>query len=186
MVLGAVFAATAASASGGGGENQVEMVEFFSSGFMWAVINFSLIAFLIYHFGKEPLKEALRNRQETIAKTMEDASAARAMAEEALEEARKRVAEKDSVVQEILNEASEKAERQKRALVEQGDRMSKDIVERAKISVDLELKRAKDELKAEAALLAVELAEKKIREETTAEDQSRLLREYIAGMESRN
>jgi len=51
-----------------GGESETEMVGFFSTGFMWSVINFSIIVFLLYKFGKEPLKEALKKRQETIEK----------------------------------------------------------------------------------------------------------------------
>ena len=64
--------------------------------------------------------------------------------------------------------------------------MSQDIVERARLSVNVELDRAKADLKAEAVQLAVELAEKKISEQTSDEDQKRLLAGYINKMENSN
>ncbi len=169
-----------------GGEGESEMVAFFSTGFMWSVINFLIIAFLLYKYAKDPLKEALKKRQETIEKTLDEAAEARMLAEKGLAEARQQLSEKDTVIESILSDAEKAAEREKLALVEQGKRMSRDIVERAKLSMDVELTQAKNELKAEAARLAIELAEKKIRKETSEDDQSRLLENYISMMESRN
>jgi len=108
------------------------------------------------------------------------------LAEKGLKEAEQRLSEKDAAIELILSDAKHTAERDRLALVEQGERMSRDIVARAKLSMDVELKQAKDDLKAEAARLAIELAEKKIRQETSEDDQSRLLENYIVMMENRN
>jgi len=59
-------------------------------------------------------------------------------------------------------------------------------VERARLSVNVELERAKADLKAEAVQLAVELAEQKIREQTSDDDQKRLQAGYIDKMENSN
>lgn len=175
-----------ALASAGGGENGPGMMSFFSSGFLWSLINFAVIAFVLYWFGKGPMKEALANRQKTIEKALNEAAEARAAAEKGLEEARKRFSEKDGEVAALLDDSKEAAERQKAQLVEQGRRMSQDIVERARLSVNVELERAKADLKAEAVQLAVELAERKIREQTSDEDQKRLQSGYIDKMENSN
>lgn len=185
LFLGITTALSPVFASSGG-ESEVEMVKLFSTGFMWTIINFSIIVFLLYKFAKEPLKEALKKRQETIEKTLDEAAGARMLAEKGLKEAEQRLSEKDAAIESILSDAKHIAERERLLLVEQGERMSRDIVERAKLSMDVELTQAKDDLKAEAARLAIELAEEKIRQETSADDQSRLLENYIAMMESRN
>jgi len=185
LFLGITTALSPVFASSGG-DSEVEMVKFFSTGFMWTVINFSIIAFLLYKFAKEPLKEALKKRQETIEKTLDEAAEARVLAEKGLKEAGQRLSEKDAAIESILSDAKQIAERERLLLVEQGERMSRDIVERTKLSMDVELTQAKDDLKAEAARLAIELAEKKIRQETSADDQSRLLENYVATMENRN
>jgi|GEM_PF-5379789 F-type H+-transporting ATPase subunit b len=177
----------AAAVEGGqaAGEKK-EMVQFFSTGFMWTVINFTLIAFVLVKFAKEPLQEALRQRRETIEKTMKDAAEARELALKGLEEARRREKEKDIEIESILNDARSTAERERNSLIEQGERISREMVERARLSIDVELQRAKDDLRAEAVTLAMEIAADKIRRETTEDDQKRLLTEYIGRMESRN
>ena len=182
----AVTAVLSPAFASSGGEGEVETVKFFSTGFMWSVINFSLVAFLLYKFGKEPLKDALAKRQETIRKTLDDAAEAKTLAEKGLKEAEKRLSEKDASIESILSDAKHVAERENNALVKQGERISKDIVERAKLSMGVELKQAKDSLRAEAVRLAIELAEKKISEETSADDQGRLIENYIGMMENRN
>ncbi len=190
VLMTVLFLAISASMSqvfaNSGSENETEMVKLFSTSFMWSVINFLIIVFLLYKFGKEPLKEALKKRQKTIEKTLDNAAEARMLAEKGLKEAEQRLSEKDAAIELILSDAKHIAERERLALVEQGERMSRDIVARAKLSMDVELKQAKDDLKAEAARLAIELAEKKIRQETSEDDQSRLLENYIVMMENRN
>ncbi|MBI5141962.1 MAG: ATP synthase F0 subunit B [Nitrospirae bacterium] len=168
------------------GGHKEEMVEFFSTGFMWTVINFTLIAFVLVKFAKEPIQEALRQRRETIEKTMKDAAEAKELALKGLEEARRREKDKDIEIESILSDARATAERERKSLIEQGERISRDMVERARLSIDVELQRAKDDLRAEAVTLAMEIAADKISRETTDDDQKRLLTEYIGRMENRN
>jgi len=186
LLLGSLLLPAVVFASSGGEGGEVEMVSFFSSNFFWAVVNFAIIVFLLVRYGKEPLGEALANRRRTIEKTLDEAAQAREKALEALAEAKKRLSEKDAAVESLIEDARKAAEREKERLVEQGERLSRDIVERARTSVDLELKRAKDELKAEAVQLALELAETKIRESVSEEDQRKLVTDYVERMESRN
>lgn len=181
----AVEGGHAAGENGEGGHKE-EMVEFFSTGFMWTVINFTLIAFVLVKFAKEPLQEALRQRRETIEKTMKDAAEAKELALKGLEEAKRREKEKNVEIESILSDARATAERERKSLIEQGERISRDMVERARLSIDVELQRAKDDLRAEAVTLAMEIAADKIRRETTEDDQKRLLTEYIGRMENRN
>lgn len=181
LVLGGMSSAWAS----GGGET-VEMVPFFSSNFLWTVINFALVVFLLAKFGKTPMKEALRARKEKIAHGMNEAAEARSLAEKALKQTEQRLSEKDATVKTILDEARETAEREEQLMVEQAQKASRDIVDRARASVDVELKKAMDQLKAEAVRLAMETAEKKIAGMMTSEDQKRLVNQYITGMENRN
>lgn len=181
LLLGGVSAAWAS----GGGET-VEMVPFFSSNFLWTCINFALVVFLLTKFGKAPMKEALRARKEKIAHTMNEAAEARSLAEKALKEVEQRLSEKDATVKTILDESRETAEREEQLMIDQAEKASLDIVERARGSVDVELKKAMDQLKAEAVRLALETAEQKIAGMMTSEDQKRLVNQYITGMENRN
>lgn len=175
-------------ASGGGGEGgeKVEMVPFMSSNFLWTVINFCLLVWLLTKFGKGPMKEGLAARKDRIEKAINDAAEAKALAEKALQGAERRLAEKDVEVQGLLDDAKRVAAREREQLDAQGKKVSQDIADRARLNIDVELKKAKDDLKAEAVRLAIEVAEKKIGAMITSDDQKRLVNQYIKGMESRN
>ena len=186
LVSGLVVLGTVKAALASGGGETVEMVPFFSSNFLWTVINFALVVFLLTKFGKAPMKEALRARKEKIERSMNDAAEARATSEKALKEVEQRLAEKDATVKTILDEARDAAEREEKLMVEMGEKASQDMLDRARTSVDVELKKALDTLKAEAVRLAMETAEQKISSMMTSEDQKKLVSQYITGMENRN
>ncbi len=63
--------------------------------------------------------------------------------------------------------------------------MQAKIVEQTKNNIDYEIKRAKEAIKEEAVLIAMELAEKKIREKMTKDEQVRLLEESLAKIEGK-
>ena len=64
--------------------------------------------------------------------------------------------------------------------------MKEKILEQAKTNIDYELRQARDSIKAEAAGIALELAEKKLKDKLTKEEQIRLIEESLKRMESKN
>jgi F-type H+-transporting ATPase subunit b len=67
----------------------------------------------------------------------------------------------------------------------EAERMSERLMEQTRANIDFELKRAKDAIRQEAVELAIELAEQKLREKMTPEEQKRLIEESIAKLEAR-
>ena len=59
-------------------------------------------------------------------------------------------------------------------------------MEQAKTNIDFEVKQAKATIKKEAVEIAMELAEKKLREKLTKEEQLKLLEESVAKIEGKN
>lgn len=70
-------------------------------------------------------------------------------------------------------------ERERDRFIEEGDRLREKILKQAKTNIDYELKSAKEAIKAEAVEIAMELAEKKLKEKLTKEEQERLLEESL-------
>jgi F-type H+-transporting ATPase subunit b len=70
-------------------------------------------------------------------------------------------------------------ETERENLIQQGDKLKEKILEQAKANIAFELKHAKEAIKAEAAEIAIELAEKKLKEKLTTEEQEKLLEESI-------
>lgn len=154
-------------------------------GWVWKVINFAILVFLIVKFGGKPLKNFLRQRTELIEKTLSEAKQAKEIAEKALKEVEERLKYKDKEVEEIIASSRLSGEKERETIILEGERLSKKIIEQARSNIDFELKRAKEEIKAEAAELAIELATKKIRDKLTPEEQKKLLEESLMKLESR-
>lgn len=154
--------------------------------YIWKVINFGILFIILYKFGKKPLQSMLKQRTEMIEKTLKEAREAKELAEKALREVDVRLKEKDKEIAEILSVTRRSGETERENLIEQGDRLKEKILEQAKANIAYELKHAKEAIKAEAAEIAIELAEKKLKEKLTTEEQEKLLEESIAKMGGSN
>jgi F-type H+-transporting ATPase subunit b len=173
VLLSGLFILTVTSlafASGGGEEHTPLWKEY-----MWKIFNFLLLFVVLYKFAKKPFADFLQKRSETIAKTLQEAKAAREAAEKALKEVQERLRTKDAEIEAILSAAKRSGEQERNAIIEESARLKEKILEQAKSNIEFELKNAKEVIKAEAVELAMELAEKKLREKLTKDEQERLL-----------
>ncbi len=154
--------------------------------YKWKVVNFAVLVFVLVWFTRKPLKDFLRKRTEIIEKTLKEAQEAKELAQKALSAVEDRLKLKDKEIEEILARAKESATSEKELLIKQGEQMREKILEQAKSNIDHELRQAKDSIKAEAAEIAIQLAEKKLREKLTKEEQIRLIEESLKRMETKN
>jgi len=186
FVLVAVLMAAASAYASGGGEAAGGHGASPWIGFMWQVINFSILVAVLIVFARKPIAEGLRSRIETINKGIEEARAARQAAEKALAEVEERLKSKDREVQEMIDSAIRSGEKEKQMLIEEGKKMSQRIIEQAKVGIDLELKQARLTLKQEAVEYAMQLAEQKIGQKMSADDQKKLFEDALKRLEDRS
>jgi F-type H+-transporting ATPase subunit b len=148
--------------------------------YIWKIINFGILVIILYKFGKKPLQSMLKQRTELIEKTLKEAKEAKELAEKALREVDVRLKEKDKEIKEILAISKRSGEAERENLIQQSDKLKEKILEQAKANIAFELKHAKESIKAEAAEIAIELAEKKLKEKLTTAEQEKLIEESIA------
>jgi F-type H+-transporting ATPase subunit b len=173
VLLTGLFILTVTSlafASGGGEEHTPLWKEY-----MWKIFNFLLLIAVLYKFAKKPFADFLQKRSETIAKTLQEAKAAREAAEKALKAVEERLRTKDAEIEAILSAAKRSGEQERNAIIEESARLKEKILEQAKSNIEFELKNAKEVIKAEAVELAMELAEKKLKDKLTKDEQEKLL-----------
>jgi F-type H+-transporting ATPase subunit b len=176
-----VFAAAAFGAEAHGEEHQ----SLFKT-YLWPVVNFILlVVLLVYAMKKADIKGYFRKRTELIEQSMKEAREAKELAQKALAEVQERLRMKDSEIEDIIASAKFSGEKEKTRLVEEGERMKEKILEQARTNIDFEVKKAKEAIKEEAVEIALELAEKKIREKLTKEEQLKLLEESVAKIEGK-
>lgn len=174
-----------ALAVGGGGEGGGHEGSLFTE-YLWKVLNFGILVAVLVKFMGKPMKAFLRQRTELIEKTLSEARQARELAEKALRDVQERLKNKDRELEELLAQARRSGEAEREALMEEAGRLAEKMVEQAKANIEFELKRAKASIKEEAVVLAIELAEKKIKEKLGPEEQRRLLEESVHKLEGKN
>jgi len=150
------------------------------------ILNFVIFAAILYIALRKPLTGFLDNHAESIRRALKEAKENQ---EEALRRAEAYQARLLSIEEEALKikqEAEHEALQERKKLLAEAQAGAERLMAQARFEVDQEVKKAKEELKTYAALLAVEIAEKKIRSGLTESDQKRLVEGYIARMENLN
>lgn len=175
LVLNLVYVSIIFASSGGGEEAHPSLVKEYA----YKIINFVLIFGIVIYFARKPIKNMLKQRTDLIEKTLKEAQEAKELAQKALQEAQTRLQTKDKEIEEILSMSKQAGEQEKARLIDESERLKERIFEQAKVNIEYELKGAKDALKAEAVEIAMELAEKKIKEKLTKEEQEKLLQESL-------
>ncbi|OGW46897.1 MAG: ATP synthase F0 subunit B [Nitrospirae bacterium RBG_13_41_22] len=147
--------------------------------YMWKIINFGILILILFKFAKKPLQNFLQKRTELIEKTLNEAKEAKEAATKALKEVEERLKVKDSEIEAIMSAAKKSGEHERDSIIEESTRLKEKILEQAKTNIDFELKHAKEVLKAEAVELAMELAEKKLKDKLTKDEQEKLLEDSL-------
>ncbi len=153
---------------------------------LWKILNFAILVFILVRFIGKPLRGFLKRRTELIEKTLAEAREAKELAQKALAEVEERLKLKDREVEDIITQSRRSAEIEQERLIQQGEQMREKILEQAKNSIDYELRLAKEAIKTEAVEIALGLAEKKLKERLTKEEQMRLIEQGLAKIEGRN
>ena len=175
LILNLVFVSIIFASSGGGEEAHPSLVKEYA----YKIINFVVIFGIVIYFARKPIANMLKQRAELIEKTLKEAQEAKELAQKALQEAQTRLQTKDKEIEEILSMSKLAGEQEKERLIEESERLKERIFEQAKVNIEYELKGAKDAIKAEAVEIAMELAEKKIKEKLTKDEQEKLLQESL-------
>ena len=180
-VLGISLASTAYASSGGHGAETYT----FMADWLPLLVNFTIIVGLLVYFLRKPVRDMFRSRTETIAKAMEESREARERAVAALADMERKAREMEAETRTLIADAQARGEKDRQALVEEGKKIARDIQDQIKTGTDIEVQKAKAELAAEAAVLAVDLAEGKIKSTITKQDHERIVKDYISSVGGR-
>jgi F-type H+-transporting ATPase subunit b len=147
-----------------------------------ALLNFGIFAFLIIKFGGPKIAGYLRTRHDTIKHDLAEAARLRAEAAAKLAEYSTRVASINAEVDQMIGEIRADAEAEKARILAdaraQADALKKDASDR----IASEIARARLELEQEVVAAAVGAAERILRQNTTAADQTALFDGFVASL----
>jgi len=148
--------------------------------FMWRLLNFAvLIGILWYAVKKADVKGALAARQVSIEKSLKDAEAGRDAAEAKLREYSGKLDQASKEIDELHAAIIREGELEKGRIIAEANSAAEKIIAQAALSAEQETVKARSELRAEAARLAVEIATGKLTGAINKNDHDRFVGEYL-------
>lgn len=150
--------------------------------FLASLLNFGLLAFIVYSFGKKPIGEALLKRKQTIMQDIDTATRLREEAEERLADYEQKFARIDETLEQLKGELAAQADIEKKFILAEAEERRVRMRRDAEFRIEQELKAARVELLHQAVEGAVVAAEELLRKSTAAHDQERLAKEYLSAI----
>jgi F-type H+-transporting ATPase subunit b len=148
--------------------------------FGWRVLNFAiLLGIIIWALKKADVKGSLAARQADIEKGLNDAEAARDAAEAKLIEYSAKLDQASKEIDELHAAIVREGEQEKSRIIAEAKSAAEKIVAQAALSAEQETVKARNELRAEAARLAVEIATGKLTSAIQKADHDRFVGEYL-------
>ncbi len=148
-----------------------------------AALNFGVLAFVIFRFAGKPISDFLFQRSESIRGALRDAQAQLAAAQAENQKLQDRLAHLSEEASEIVALARRQAQAEGARMQQRAHETAARIREEAQRVADMEIARARQALREEAAALATSLAADLLRERIRPEDDQRLLSEFVARVE---
>jgi F-type H+-transporting ATPase subunit b len=149
------------------------------------LINFGLLAFGYYRFGKKPVADALKKNRDSIAKEIEEAQRMKHEAEGRAKQYQAKLTHLEAELAETklaLQEAGKSEhDRMVKEAEEKAARMQKD----AAFMLEQESRQQHQDLQREAVLAALATAEDLLKKRVTSADQQRLAEEFLSSLEKR-
>jgi F-type H+-transporting ATPase subunit b len=141
--------------------------------------NFAILAFILYKLLSKPISNFLVSRREDIQKLLADLEAKRREAEEVSAQYRARLAALDVETRKIVDELLAEGESEKSKILAAAEKQAEYIRQQAQLAAQQEVKVARDKLQEEIAELSIAAAEEILRKKIKADDQDRLVKDFM-------
>ena len=153
---------------------------------LFKLVNTLVVVAILYKFAFRPLKNFLKDRRVGVRKALEEAKAAREEAEKQLAEQREKVADLESELARVRDQGEKERGALKERLEEDRETQEQRLLEQTKAAIELEISKARAELRSQAASLALGLAEEMLKDKLDEADQERFVASYLAELDNRN
>jgi F-type H+-transporting ATPase subunit b len=146
---------------------------------IWTVVTFIILMVILRSVAWKPLLKVLKEREEFVKDSLEKAEAARTESEKMFEENKVKMEAAEKEAQEIIAQGREYAEKLKSQLLEESKEEARKMVDSAKDEIARKNQEAFSQLKNQIADIAVQAAEKIIKENLDKEKQEKLVNKFI-------
>ena len=134
---------------------------------------------VIIKFTGKPIREFFAGRRETLLKGVEEAQEAKAAAEKIFSEYQAKLAGLEDELQEMEKRSQLEAEREKERMQQETETLVAKLQHQARQMADQEVATAQRTLRNDAARLAVEVAERLVKENVSDADRQLMVENYL-------
>jgi F-type H+-transporting ATPase subunit b len=145
----------------------------------YRVMNFVVLAVGLFIVLKKPASQALNSRIKGIAQELEDLESRKRSAEKQLAEYNDRLAKLDKEAEQIVAEYTRQGKEAKARILKEAEMAAEKLKEQAHKNIEHEFKQARVKLQQNVVEKALTRAEQLIKEKISADDQNRLVDEYL-------
>lgn len=148
------------------------------------IINFGIIAFVLYKFVYHPVLNMLDKRSKMIEKGIEDAKKSEELLKNIEKMREEKMGETERKVGELLTQAKNDAEGIKKKILEETQLKADDVLRRAQIQIAEEKEKMFEEVKAGAIEFSIQLASKILEKGFSEESQKKLTEAILREMKT--
>jgi F-type H+-transporting ATPase subunit b len=150
---------------------------------IWTLLLFGISMYILAKAAFPRISAALDKRQHAIEESIDHAEQVRKQADELLEEYRERLREARDQAEEIVARARKAGESREKESQEEAEAKREQLMEQTRRDIELETRRAIQEIRTEVADLTVMATEKVTRKTLTEEDQRRLVEDALSELD---
>jgi len=169
-----IFVGAVCASEGGGHEGGLNWMDF---GLRLA--NFALLAVILFKLLKKPAASFLSSRRENIQKLLAELEVKKAEAEKKTAEYKAKLALLDQEAKKIVDEMMADGEAEREKIIEAARKQAEYLKQQAQLAIQQEIKAARESLQEEISELSVAAAEELLRKSLKAQDQERLVRDFM-------
>jgi len=146
---------------------------------IWTTVTFIILLLILKKIAWKPILDSLKERETTIADSLEKAEQARKQAEELIAKNKSDMARFEIEGQKLIAEAREYSQKVKSQSDEDGRIIAKKMIDDAKLEIERKHQESFNLLKEQVAEIAIKAAEKIIKEELNKEKHTEIVNRYI-------
>ncbi len=150
----------------------------------WTLVIFLILLVILAKFAFPPILGYAEAREKRIQESLDAARREREEAERLVEEQKQALAESRQQAQDLVAEGRQAAERVRQDMLQEARREQESLLERAREEIERERERAVESLRKEAVDLALAAASKLMQTRLDADEDRRLVKEFLAELES--
>jgi F-type H+-transporting ATPase subunit b len=141
--------------------------------------NFFVLVGLLYWFLASKIKDFFSGRRVEIKESLEKSVERKSEAEKKYKEYSEKIDKASTEIDGILEMIKAQGVTEKQKIIEDAERTAKKMKEDAHARIEQEMKKATDQLKAQAVDLSVQMAEEILKRSITPDDHKTMVKEYI-------